>query len=94
MRRQLFRAKDRGIRAVPLGPDAEDIRSGRANSDLEELTRVLIERHRDGMCPDEVQVLYANNVLGYSISEIATLTGRDRRVLYAHRNRARRNLCA
>jgi DNA-directed RNA polymerase specialized sigma24 family protein len=46
------------------------------------------------MCPDEVQVLYANNVLGYSISEIATLTGRDRRVLYAHRNRARRNLCA
>jgi hypothetical protein len=94
MRRQLFRAKDRGSRAVPLGAETEESNWGRAETDLEELTRILIERHRGGMCPEEVQVLYANSVLGYSISELATVTGRDRRVLYAHRHRGRRNLCA
>jgi hypothetical protein len=94
MRRQLFRAKDRGGRAVPLAPETEEGSSGRAETDLEEVTRYLIERHRGGMCPEEVQVLYANSVLGYSISELATMTGRDRRVLYAHRYRGRRNLCA
>ena len=94
MRRQLFRAKDHGGRAVPLGAETEESSWDRAESDLEELTRILIERHCNGMCPEEVQVLYANSVLGYSISELATVTGRDRRVLYAHRHRGRRNLCA
>jgi hypothetical protein len=94
MRRQLFRAKDRRSRAVPLAAEAEDRSWGSAETDLEELTRILIERHRGGMCPEEVQVLYSNSVLGYSVSELATMTGRDRRVLYAHRNRGRRNLCA
>jgi DNA-directed RNA polymerase specialized sigma24 family protein len=94
MRRQLFRGKDGGQRTVPLGADADDRRSPGLETDLEELTRVLIERHREGMCPEEIQVLYANHVLGYSISELAATTGRDRRVLYSHRSRGRRNLCA
>jgi hypothetical protein len=94
LRRQLFRAKDRGGRAVPLGRETDESSWSRAESDLEELTRILIERHRRGMCPEEVQVLYANSVLGYSISELATMTGRDRRVLYAHRQSGRHNLCA
>ena len=94
MRRQLFRAKDRNGRAVPLGVETEDSSWGRAETGLEELTRILIERHRGGMRPEEVQVLYANSVLGYSISELATMTGRDRRLLYAYRHRGRRNLCA
>jgi hypothetical protein len=94
MRRQLFRAKDRGSRTVPLGPETEEGGWGRAETDLEELTRILIERHRGDMCPEQVQVLYANSVLGYSITELATMTGRDRRVLYAHRHRGRHNLCA
>jgi hypothetical protein len=93
MRRQLFRAKDRGGRAIPFGAENEEGSGGRAETDLEELTRILIERHRGGMCPEEVQVLYATSVLGYSISELATMTGRDRRVLYAHRHRGRCNLC-
>ena len=93
MRRQLFRAKDRNGRAVPLGVETEDSSWGRAETGLEELTRILIERHRGGMRPEEVQVLYANIVLGYSVSELATITGRDRRVLYGHRHRGRRNLC-
>lgn len=94
MRRQLFRGKDRVGRALTLGPDVEDRRSGHSETDLEELARVLIERHREGMALDEVQVLYANHVLGYSIAELATATGRDRRSLYADRSRGRQHLCA
>lgn len=94
MRRQLFRGKDRGVRLEPLDPEIEDTKSGRIESDLEELTRVLIERRRDGMCAEEAQVVYANSVLGYSISELATVSGRDRRALYAYRRRGRDNLCA
>jgi hypothetical protein len=94
MRRQLFRAKDRGGRTFPLGAESEEGGWGRAETDLEELTRILIERHRGGMSLEQVQVLYANSVLGYSITELATMTGRDRRVLYARRHRGRHNLCA
>ena len=97
LRRQLFRSKDLG-RAIrrrsaptwrrrdPARPDAE--------TDLEELARILIELHREGMRPDEVQVLYAHHVLGYSMAELAALTGRDRRALYARRDRGQRRLCA
>jgi hypothetical protein len=94
LRRQLFRAKDRGGRTVPLGAETEEGGWGHAETDLEELTRILIARHRGGMCPEEVQVLYANSVLGYSITEVATMTGRDRRILYADRQSGRHNLCA
>ena len=55
---------------------------------------MLIDLHRDGMRTDEVQVLYAHHVLGYSIAELAALTGRDRRALYARRDRGQRRLCA
>jgi DNA-directed RNA polymerase specialized sigma24 family protein len=94
MRRQLFRAKDRGGRTIPLSAETDEGSRDRAETDLEELTRILIERHHGGMCPEEVQVLYANSVLGYSITELATMTGRDRRVLYARRHRGRHHLCA
>ena len=55
---------------------------------------MLIDLHREGMRPDEVQVLYAHHVLGYSMAELAALTGRDRRALYARRDRGQRRLCA
>jgi DNA-directed RNA polymerase specialized sigma24 family protein len=92
LRRQLFRSKDLGWRSVPLD-DAVD-RSLRPETDLEELARILIDLHHDGMRPDEVQVLYAQHVLGYSMAELAALTGRDRRALYARRDRGQRRLCA
>ena len=75
LRRQLFRSKDLGGRSVPLGPDVADERSSRPETDLEELARILIDLHHDGMRPDELQVLYAHHVLGYSIAELAALTG-------------------
>jgi hypothetical protein len=92
LRRQLFRSKDLGWRSIPLD-DAVD-RSLRPETDLEELARILIDLHHEGMRPDEVQVLYAQHVLGYSMAELAALTGRDRRGLYARRDRGQRRLCA
>jgi len=93
MRRQLFRAKDLGRRTVPLTSDTLE-HSGRDETDLEELARMLVELRRDGMREEDAQVLYAYHVMGYSMAELSNLTGRDRRVLYARRDRGRRRLCA
>jgi hypothetical protein len=95
-RRQLFRSKDLEVRSTELVADVLETALGsfRQESDLEELARILIELHGEGMRPDEVQVLYAHHVLGYSMAELAVLTGRDRRVLYARRDRGQRRLCA
>jgi DNA-directed RNA polymerase specialized sigma24 family protein len=94
LRRQLFRAKDQGSHTTPLRPEHEEARSSPSETDLETLTRLLIELRRDGMRADEVRVLYAQHVLGFSIAELAAVTGRDRRVLYGRRDRGRRRLCA
>jgi DNA-directed RNA polymerase specialized sigma24 family protein len=96
LRRQLFRSKELDRRTVEFGPDMreEGSDSSRRETDLEELARILIDLHGEGMRPDEVQVLYAHHVLGYSIAELSTLTGRDRRALYARRDRGRRRLSA
>ncbi len=96
LRRQLFRSKEVDSRSVSFGPElAEEVAGpSRRETDLEELARLLIDLRREGMRPDEVQVLYAHHVLGYSIAELSTLTGRDRRALYARRDRGQRRLCA
>jgi DNA-directed RNA polymerase specialized sigma24 family protein len=94
LRRQLFRAKDQGGRTTTMEPAHTESPSSRQETDLEELARLLIELRREGMRADEVQVLYAQHVLGFSIAELAAITGRDRRVLYARRDRGRRRLCA
>jgi hypothetical protein len=96
LRRQLLRSKDVDVRSSPLGPDSPEAATpaARPETDLEELARMLIELHGEGMRPDDVQVLYAHHVLGYSMAELATLTGRDRRALYARRDRGQRRLCA
>jgi hypothetical protein len=94
LRRQLFRAKDLGERAATLHQEEAAARPARAETDLEELARILVDLHRAGMRRDDVQVLYAHHVMGYSIAELATMTGRDRRALYARRDRGQRRLCA
>lgn len=92
LRRQLFRFKDQAARTMPLDRRAD--RCAPAESDLETLARVLVELHAEGMREDDVQVVYAHQVLGYSMAELATMTGRDRRALYARRDRGRRRVCA
>ncbi len=96
LRRQLFRTKDLVGRTVPLGAEFGNVgsRTSRPETDLEELARILVDLQQEGMRADEVQVLYAQHVLGYSIAELAALTGRDRRALYARRDRGQRRLCA
>jgi hypothetical protein len=94
LRRQLFRAKDQGSHTTTLQPEHTETRAGPAETDLEKLAQLLIEQHLEGMYADDVRVLYAQHVLGFSIAELAVITGRDRRVLYARRDRGRRRLCA
>jgi DNA-directed RNA polymerase specialized sigma24 family protein len=96
LRRQLLRSKDDIVRSTPVGSEPEELGcpAARPETDLEELARILIALDREGMRRDEVQVLYAHHVLGYSMAELATMTGRDRRALYTRRDRGQRRLCA
>jgi hypothetical protein len=93
-RRQLFRAKERWSRIVTVAADDVVDRGTTNETVLDELARALIDERGVGMPLDEAQVLYGHSVLGYSVAELAVLTGRDRRGLYARRDRARRRLCA
>ncbi len=94
IRRQLFKERDLRKLHVRLTPDAVARRTGSSETGLEELARALIDLRHRGLRADEVEVLYAQHVLGYSISELAAVTGRDRRALYARRDRGQRRLCA
>jgi hypothetical protein len=94
IRRQLFRERDLRRQHVRLTPDVTAQRTSHSETDLEQLTRTLIDLHQQGMQPEEVGVMYAQHVLGYSISELAAVTGRNRRSLYARRDRGQRRLCA
>ncbi|HSZ38251.1 MAG TPA: hypothetical protein VK773_14240 [Acidimicrobiales bacterium] len=93
-RRQLFRAKDLASRVIATGCEDAIDRGTAAETLLDELARAVIDEQGQGMPLDEAQVLYAHTVLGYSIAELAALTGRNRRGLSARRDRARRRLCA
>jgi DNA-directed RNA polymerase specialized sigma24 family protein len=93
-RRQLFRAKEMASRVIAMGEEDVMDRGTTAQTLLDELARAVIDERGQGMPLDEAQVLYGHNVLGYSIAELAALTGRDRRGLYTRRNRARNRLCA
>ena len=76
LRRQLLKGKESSTRDRPLEPVAHD-RPAATETDLEELARLLMKLHSEGMHRDEVQVLYAEHVLGYSVAELATVMGRD-----------------
>ena len=94
LRRQLFRAKEQAGRIIATGMEDVPDRGATPETLLDELARAVVEERGLGMPLDEAQVLYGHNVLGYSMAELAVLSGRDRRVLYTRRDRARRRLCA
>jgi DNA-directed RNA polymerase specialized sigma24 family protein len=94
MRRQLFRARDLQQQQVQMTLGLNEPRAVHAETDLEVLARTLIDLRHDGMRAEDVEVLYAHHVMGFSIAELASVTGRDRRSLYARRDRGRRRLCA
>jgi hypothetical protein len=94
MRRQLFHARDQRQLQVHMTPGVSEPRATPSETDLELLARTLIDLRQEGMRPEDVEVLYAHHVLGFSIAELAKVTGRDRRSLYAKRDRGVRRLCA
>jgi hypothetical protein len=94
LRRQLFRAKDHQARSAGAPALALDEQPAPPESDLDRVTALLLELQREGMRTEDVQVLYAQHVLGYSIAELSAMTGRDRRSLYARRDRGRERLSA
>ncbi len=94
MRRQLFQAKDQKQLQVHMTPGVSEPRATNSETDLEFLARTLIDLRKEGMRADDVEVLYAHHVLGFSIAELAKVTGRDRRSLYAGRDRGLRRVCA
>ena len=93
LRRHLLRSKELGNRLLSFEAAGHD-RDARNETDLEELARILINLHSEGMDHEEVQLLYAQHVLGYTIAELAATTGRERRALYTRRDRGQRRLCA
>jgi hypothetical protein len=94
MRRQLFRARDMRQLQVQMTSGSPEPMAVHCESDLEVLARALVELRENGMAAEDVEVLYAHHVLGFSIAELAVVTGRDRRSLYTRRDRVRRLLCA
>jgi hypothetical protein len=93
IRRQLFRERDLSRLHVSLGTDVVERRTVRSETELEQVTRALLDLRDRGMRTEEVELVYAQHVLGFTISELATVTGRDRRSLYTRRDRAHRLLC-
>jgi DNA-directed RNA polymerase specialized sigma24 family protein len=94
MRRQLHRDKNLRHQHVALTGAVVEQLTAPSETALELLTRQLITLQGEGMRSEDVAVLYAQHVLGFSISELALITGRDRRALYSRRDRGQRRLCA
>ncbi len=95
MRRQLFQAKDHQQLQVQMTPGVSEPRASHSSeTDLEVLAKTLIDLREQGMRAEDIEILYAHHVLGFSIAELAKVTGRDRRSLYARRDRGIRRLCA
>ena len=74
IRRQLFRARDHAQLQLQFTPGVSEPRAPHSETDLEVLARALIDLRRDGMRAEDVEVLYAHHVLGFSISELAKIS--------------------
>ncbi|MGH8980994.1 MAG: hypothetical protein ACRDWE_08240 [Acidimicrobiales bacterium] len=82
------------VRSDLLDAESRFGRCASASTDLDQLAGALdAARGRELDHPDAA-VLYAHRVLGYSLSELSTLTGRSRRYLGARRDRAAQTLTA
>jgi len=95
MRRQLMR--DRPSQELTLAGDLDErlqSRTTRGTTDLDELARAIEELTGNGLDPGDAAVLYGNRVLGFSLAELAQMSGRSRRYLAARRHRAVQHLSA
>jgi len=96
LRRQMLRQRsDR--RRVVLGLDldtAAPARQSSGSTDLEELARAIDGITGHGLDPFDAALLYANRVLGLTMSELAHTSGTSRRQVSERRDRAARVLAA
>lgn len=95
MRRQLMRHRSLSSHVIPVAGAselAEPATPGR--SAPEELAKALDDLAGRGLDTADAAVLYANRVLGYSITELSSMTGRSRRHLGERRDRAAQVLTA
>jgi hypothetical protein len=97
MRRQLLRHRSRAewpLRDGRDGGERDELIGGGSGTDLDELAHAIDDEWGRGLDPQDAAVLYAHRVLGYSIAELAQLTGRSRRYLSDRRDRAAGTLIA
>lgn len=93
LRRQLLRQRA-GRERLAFGVDLDLVPGARSTggaSGPDELARA-IERLGDRLDPLDAALLYANRVLGLSITELARLSGRTRRYVAGRRDRAAEGL--
>jgi len=82
-----------------VGEPIEDVEARAAgrysmSSDLDHLATAIDSAWGRELTQSDAAVLYAHRVLGYSLTELAALTGRSRRFLGEHRDRATQALTA
>jgi hypothetical protein len=95
LRRQLLRHRARIERTIPSAdPDVAIATPRVGQSDLDELARAIDDVTGHGLDAADAAVLYAHRVLGYTMTELAKLTGRSRRHLGDRRERAVQALTA
>lgn len=101
LRRQLLRHRTHATRLVtvtdpadPGTPPAPGTSASVEASGEEELARALDDLSGRGLDPADAAVLYAHRVLGYTMTELSSITGRSRRHLGERRDRAVRALTA
>jgi hypothetical protein len=94
MRRQLLHATEKGkeMEALRLLANGMDEQAAGRESALERLSRLLLDLHHGGLGRAETQELYARVVLGYSLGEIAAITGKPGRAV-GRSEATRRSLC-
>jgi hypothetical protein len=96
LRRQMLRASE-GRRRLDWGVDLDSVPTcpgTRDPSELDQLARAIVGLRGRGLEPLDSAILYGSCVLGFSITEMARLTGRSRRFVGQRRNRAARELLA
>jgi len=96
LRRQLLRQRS-GRDRVVVGVDLDTVPRPPCSSgtaDLDELARAIDGLTGRGVDPLDAAVLYGNQVLGLSLTELARMAGTSRRRVVGRRDRAARELFA
>lgn len=96
LRRQVVRQRAARER-LALGLDAEGRHRAQwtwATTDADELARAIDEALRHDLDPFDAAVLYGNRILGYTVAELARMSGRTARHVVGRRDEAARKLLA